>query len=210
MQTDRFTIKAVEAMQQAERAAQSLGHAELTPVHVLAALVRSERGDENGDAGGIVVPILHKAGARLDQIRSICESELGRLPKVSGATLTPSRALTEVLRKADAEAERMKDRYLSTEHLLIALADVASGAKEILTVSGAGKDAILAALKDVRGNASVTSQNPEDTYQSLERYGRDLVAMARQGKLESGGSAVMRRFGGSCRCWRGGPRTTRC
>ncbi|MFQ5425009.1 MAG: ATP-dependent chaperone ClpB [Phycisphaerae bacterium] len=184
MQTDRFTIKAVEAMRQAERAAQSMGHAELTPVHVLAALVRSEGGEGNGDAGGIVVPILHKAGARLDQIRSVCESELGRLPKVSGATLTPSRGLTDVLRKADAEAERMKDRYISTEHLLIALAEVASEAKEILTVSGAGKDAILAALKDVRGNSSVTSQNPEDTYQALERYGRDLVAMARQGKLD--------------------------
>ncbi|MCZ6698815.1 MAG: AAA family ATPase, partial [Planctomycetota bacterium] len=184
MQMDRLTIKAVEAVQQAEQTAQSLGHAELTPIHLLAALVGSAAQDGNGDPGGIVVPILNKSGAQVDQIRNICESELGRLPKVSGASLSPSRPFMEVLNTADAQARGMKDQYVSTEHLLIALVDVASEAKEVLAVSGAGKDAIMLALKGVRGGAAVTSQAPEDTYQALERYGLDFVEMARRGKLD--------------------------
>ena len=184
MQMDRLTIKAVEAVQQAERTAQSMGHAEVTPIHLLAALVGSAAQDGNGDPGGIVVPILNKSGAQVDQIRNICESELGRLPKVSGASLSPSRPFMEVLNTADAQARGMKDQYVSTEHLLIALVDVASEAKEVLAVSGAGKDAIMLALKGVRGGAAVTSQAPEDTYQALERYGLDFVEMARRGKLD--------------------------
>ncbi|MCG8404299.1 MAG: ATP-dependent chaperone ClpB [Phycisphaerales bacterium] len=182
MQADRFTIKAIESIQNAERLAQNAGHAELTPVHLLSALVQQANG--NGEPGGIVVPLLEKAGANVGQIRTILESELSRLPKVTGASLSMSRPLQEVLQKAEATAQKMKDQYVSTEHLLLVLADVASAAKETLTVSGANKDAILAALKQVRGNASVTSQNPEDTYQALERYGNDLVALARQGKLD--------------------------
>jgi ATP-dependent Clp protease ATP-binding subunit ClpB len=187
---DRFTIKAIEAIQNAERLAQDHGHGELSPLHLLAALVGSSGGARgspaggNGDPGGIVVPVLEKAGASVNQIRSVVQSELNRLPKVSGGSLAASREFQEVLQKAEAAAERMKDQYVSTEHLLLALAEVKSEAKEILTVSGASKDAILAALKEIRGGAGVTSQNPEDTYQALERYGHDLVAMARQGKLD--------------------------
>jgi len=186
MRTERFTIKALEALQAAERLAGQQGHAELTPVHLLAALVGpadAPRGG-NGDPGGIVVPVLEKAGAQVGRIRSICQSELGRLPKVAGGSLAAGRTFQEVLRQAEAAAERMKDQYISTEHLLLALADVPSEAKEILTVSGARQDAILAALKEIRGGAAVTSQNPEDTFQALERYGHDLVAKARQGKLD--------------------------
>ncbi|HVP11918.1 MAG TPA: ATP-dependent chaperone ClpB [Phycisphaerae bacterium] len=184
MQPDRFTIKAMEAIQNAERLAQRSGHGELKPVHLLAALTApASGGGGNGDAG-IVVPVLEKAGASVNQIRSITQSELNRLPKVSGGSLAASREFQEVLERAEAAAERMKDQYVSTEHLLLALADVKSEAKEILTVGGANKDAILAALKELRGGAAVTSQNPEDTYQALERYGHDLVAMARQGKLD--------------------------
>jgi ATP-dependent Clp protease ATP-binding subunit ClpB len=203
---DRFTIKAIEAIQNSERLAQDSGHSELTPVHLLAALVgsggsigsgaghagtpmgggavRNGSLGGNGGPGGIVVPVLEKAGASVNQIRSIVQSELGRLPKVSGGSLAASRELQEVLQASEAVAERMKDQYVSTEHLLLALAEVTSDAKEVLTVSGANKDAILAALKEVRGGAAVTSQNPEDAYQALERYGHDLVAMARQGKLD--------------------------
>jgi ATP-dependent Clp protease ATP-binding subunit ClpB len=185
MRTDQFTIKAMEAIQNAERLAQNNGHGELTPLHLLAALVgpTDSGGGGNGDAG-IVVPVLEKAGASVSQIRSITQSELNRRPKVSGGSLAASREFQDIVQKAEAIAEKMKDQYVSTEHLLLALTDVKSEAKEILSVSGAKKDAILAALKEVRGSATVTSQNPEDAYQALERYGHDLVAMARQGKLD--------------------------
>ncbi len=93
-------------------------------------------------------------------------------------------ALQEVLQAAESTAEKMKDQYVSTEHLLLALAEVKSDAKEILTVSGASSAAILAALKDIRGSARVTTQDPESNYQALERYGKDLVALARQGELD--------------------------
>jgi ATP-dependent Clp protease ATP-binding subunit ClpB len=182
MRMDRFTIKAIEAIQNAEQLAQNQGHSELTPVHLLSALLQP--GGDTDQSGGIVVPILQKAGASVDRIRSIAESELRRLPKTSGGSTSPSRATQDVLQKAQDEAERMKDQYTSTEHILLALADVKSDAKEILTVSGAGRDVILAAMKDVRGGASVTSQSPEGTFQALERYGQDLVALARQGKLD--------------------------
>jgi len=180
MRPDQFTIKAIEAIQNAERYAQTAGHGEVTPVHLLAALTSA---DAQGD-GGIVVPILQKAGAHIDQIRSITESELARLPKVEGTTSTISRPLQQVLTDSEPIARDMKDEYVSTEHLLVALADVASEAKEILTVSGASKENILAALKDVRGGARVTSQSPEDSYQALEKYGKDLVELARNGKLD--------------------------
>ena len=184
MRPDRFTIKAMEAVQNAERLARDNGHGELTPLHLLAALIApSAGGGGNGDSG-IVVPVLEKAGASVNQIRSIMQSELNRLPRVSGGSMAAGRAFQDVLEKAEAIAEQMKDQYVSTEHVLLALADVKSEAKETLSVSGASKDAILSALKEVRGGAAVTSQNPEDTYQALERYGHDLVAMARQGKLD--------------------------
>jgi len=182
MRLDRLTIKALEALQSAERLASERGHAELTPLHLLSALLGGAGRDP--EAGGIVVPLLNKAGARVDQIRSIVDSELRRLPRVSGASPSPGRALQEVLQSAEDLAGRMKDQFTSTEHLLLALADVRSDAKEILSVSGAAKDALLAALKEVRGSATVTSQDPEATYQALEKYGHDLVAKARQGKLD--------------------------
>ena len=183
MRFDRLTVKAAEALQGAERLARDASHSELTPLHLLSALLGTDRSG-GSDRAGIVTPILEKAGARVDQIRSILDSELKRLPRVQGAPLGMSRPLQEVLDAAESSAEKMKDQYTSTEHMLLALADIKSEAKEILTVSGAGKDTLLAAMKDVRGGATVTSQNPEDTYQALERYGQDLVAKARQGKLD--------------------------
>ncbi|HUN82711.1 MAG TPA: ATP-dependent chaperone ClpB [Phycisphaerae bacterium] len=179
MRMDKLTIKAGEALQESQRLASEQGHAEISPLHLLAAL--TQPGEESG---GIVAPVLAKAGGNVEQIRSILQSELRRLPKVSGATPSLSAAMQSVLNTAEREAERMKDQFTSVEHLLLALADVSSDAKEILSVSGVRKDAILAALKQLRGGASVNSQNPEDTYQALERYGKDLVALARQGKLD--------------------------
>ncbi|MCH7577526.1 MAG: AAA family ATPase, partial [Chloroflexi bacterium] len=102
----------------------------------------------------------------------------------TGGQLTPDQAMRKVLDQARSEADGMKDQYVSTEHLLLALADVASDAREILSVNAVNRDAILAALKEVRGGRSVATENPEDTYQALERYGQDLVALARQGKID--------------------------
>ena len=178
---DRFTIKAAEALQNAQNLAVEKSHGEVGPLHLLAALVAP--GGEGADSG-IVVPVLEKAGAATARIRSIVESELSRLPKVTGASLSAGRALQEVLQAAHKQADQMKDQYVSTEHLLLALVDVGGDAKEALTLGGATRGAILAALKELRGSASVTSQTAEDTYQALERYGRDLVETARQGKLD--------------------------
>ena len=180
MQMDRFTIKAGEAVQTAQQLAQKAGNPEVTPLHLLAALVATAAGGN----GGIVVPLLDKAGVPVSQIRSMVKSELDRLPRQSGGSLSAHRSLMEVLSAAEKEADRMKDQYVSTEHLLLALADMPSDAKEILKLNAARRDDILAALKEVRGSASVNTQNPEDTYQPLERYGRDLVEAARQGKLD--------------------------
>ena len=180
MRSDRLTVKSAEAVNEAQRLTEERSHGELTPLHLLAVLIRPDAGQEQG----IVRPLLEKAGARLDRIRSITESELGRLPKVTGASPSPSRHFVDVLNAADKLAEKMKDQYISTEHLLIALADTASDAREVLSVNGADAKSLTAALKEVRGGASVTTQSPEGTYQALEKYGRDLIAMARAGKLD--------------------------
>ena len=158
MQMDRFTIKAAEAIQAAQQRARQTGNPELTPLHLLAALVSAES-DGNGN-GSIVTPLLQKAGAPVGQILSMAESELKRLPQQSGGSLGADRALVDVLGAAEKEARRMQDQYISTEHLLLALADVNSDAKEILKLNAARKDDILAALKEVRGSASVTSPLP--------------------------------------------------
>jgi ATP-dependent Clp protease ATP-binding subunit ClpB len=180
MQADRFTIKAAAAINAAQQLARQRGNPEVTPLHLLAALVKPE---SNGN-GSIVVPLLEKAGAHVEQIRSMTESELKRLPQQSGGSLVAHRSFTDVVNAADQLASRMKDQYISTEHLLLALTEISSDAKEILKLNAAAKDDILAALQQVRGSASVTSQSPEDTYEPLKRYGHDLVEMARQGKLD--------------------------
>ena len=179
MTTDRFTIKAAEAIQHAQQRAQNISNPEVTPLHLLAALVAPD-----SDNGGIVTPLLEKAGGNVAQIRSLTDAELCRLPKQTGGSLSAHRAFGEVLSKADALAHQMKDQYVSTEHLLLALTEVASDAREILKLSAITKDDILAALKQIRGGAAVTSQNPEDTYEPLKRYGVDLIEMARRGKLD--------------------------
>ncbi len=184
MNLDRFTVKAAEALQAAERRASAGGHSDLSPLHLLAALIADSPGSAKGSDSGVAVPILEKAGVQVTRLRQMIDSELLRLPRTSGGSLVMSRELREVLDVAEKNAERMKDLYTSTEHLLIALCEVKSDAREVLSLSGVTKDAILASLQDVRGSATVTSQNPEDTYQALERYGRDLVATARQGKLD--------------------------
>jgi ATP-dependent Clp protease ATP-binding subunit ClpB len=180
MQLDRFTIRAADAIQQAQQRAQTAGNPEVTPLHLLAALVAPETTDDGGVAG----PILEKAGANLRQLRTMLDGELGRLPRQSGGTLAAHRSFVDVINAAEREAQRMKDQFIAIEHLLLALADVDGDAKELLRLNGVRKDDLLAALRAVRGGAAVTSQNTEDTYEPLKRYGRDLVEAARQGKLD--------------------------
>ncbi len=177
MPTNQWTIKAQEALAKAQQMASGANHATLTPLHLLAALLAEE-------SGGIVAPLLQKVGVPVGRVRQIAESELSRLPRASGGQLGADPAFQQVLDAAQKEADRLKDQYGSTEHLLLALSDVKSAAKEVLSLVGAKRQLLLEALKDVRGGASVTSDNPEATYQALERYGRDLVALARQGKID--------------------------
>ena len=178
MRFDKFTVKAQEAIQTAQEIATSDSHGTLGPLHLLAGLLR------DGE-GGIVIPILEKAGCNAERIKSMTESELGRLPKVSGGgQLAADQALNQVMVQAKKEAETLKDQYISTEHLLLALLEVESTAKEILTVNSVKRDKIMAALQEVRGGQQVVDQNPEDKYQALERFGIDLIELARKGKLD--------------------------
>jgi ATP-dependent Clp protease ATP-binding subunit ClpB len=179
MRMDRFTIKGQEALQEAQRLATGLGQQEILPEHLLAALLDQPE--------GIVPPILQKLGANPAAVRAAVERDLERLPKVGGASGGEylSQRLRAVLDAAAAAAEQLKDEYVSTEHVLMALAAEPDGAAgRILREHGVTRDAILKALVEVRGSARVTDQNPEDKYQALEKFGRDLTEDARKGKLD--------------------------
>ncbi|MGA8490861.1 MAG: ATP-dependent chaperone ClpB [Terriglobales bacterium] len=176
---DKFTVKAQEAVQRANNLASEHGNPELMPVHLLAALVE--------DKEGIVPPVLEKIGIGPQAVLHEAYAAIDSLPKVSGgaAQATPSNSLNQLLDKAFKEASNFKDEYVSTEHLLLAAAQLKRDpAQEILARHGATYDAILKALTSVRGSQKVTDQNPEDKYQSLSRYTRDLTEQARRGKLD--------------------------
>ena len=179
MQADKFTIKSQEAVQAAQRLAHERGNPEITPEHLLSVLLAQD--------GGIVVPLLGKLGVAPDTIRPRLIAALEKLPSVSGAAAAqsvPSGELVRVFQAAEREASALKDEFISTEHLLLALAGSQGDAGSVLRDLGAGHDAILAALAEVRGPHRVTDPNPEDKYQALERFGRDLTELAEQGKLD--------------------------
>ena len=176
MRLDKFTIKAQEAVVRAQELAQQKDHSELLPLHLLASLLAEE--------GGVVQPILQKLGASAARVQQIVTTELERLPKATGTQLGLSRSTQDVFTRAQKEADRLKDEYVSTEHLLLSLAEVKSETRDILSVNGVTHVALLEALKEVRGGQRVTDQDPEAKYQSLQKYGRDLVEMARQGKID--------------------------
>jgi len=179
MRFEKFTVKAQQAIATAQEIATNSSHASITPLHLLAALIGSQ--DE-----GVVIPLLRKAGCNVEQIQSITNSELTRMPKISGSgqQLAGDPALNKVLIEAQRQADTLKDEYLSTEHLLLGLLEADSTAKEILTVNSVKRDDILAAMKELRGSQRVTDQHAEDKYQALERYGIDLIELARTGKLD--------------------------
>ncbi len=178
---DKLTIKAQEAIQRATEIASEHGNPEVLPVHVLAALA--------GDAEGIVPPVLEKIGLGPQAVMAEANREMERLPKMSGGggayQAQMSQALQQLLNAAFNEADNMKDEYVSTEHLLLAITQLKrDAAQEILARQGATHDEVLKALTAVRGTQRVTDQNPEAKYQALERYARDLTELARRGKLD--------------------------
>ncbi len=177
---DKLTVKAQEAMQRANDLASEHGNPELQPVHILAALVE--------DQEGIVAPLLERVGLHASAVQAEAMSEIEKLPKLSGGGATQahlSDAASQLLENAFKEASNFKDEYVSTEHILLAMAKLKrDAAQQILAHGGATYDNILRALTAVRGNQKVTDQNPEAKYQSLERYAKDLTELARKGKLD--------------------------
>ena len=174
---DKLTIKAQEAVANAQSLASERGHPEIDPVHLLAALV--------SETDGLIKPILERIGVNRSQLERIIEGELNHFPKVSGgAQPQPSSSLMKVLEQSQREADALRDDFISTEHLLLALAKVDSKARNILKLNGITDQEILQAMRAVRGTARVEDQNPEAKFQALERYGVDLVERARKGKLD--------------------------
>ena len=177
MKFDKFTLKAQEALATAQQLVMAKSHTIMSPLHLLGAVC--------GDEEGVVVQILKKIGVAVPRIRKMTESELSRLPEgKSGSQLMPDPALSQVILDAQNRADAMGDEYLSVEHLFIALASVESDAKEILRLNSITREQIESALKEIRGPEKITDQNPEDKYKALERYGIDLLEMARKGKLD--------------------------
>src|SRR5712672_1073657 len=175
---EKMTVKAQEAVQSAQEVAASHENQQIEPIHLLAALV--------AQADGVVPSLLTRLGVRTDALAGEIERELGRLPKVQGfSQQTSGRALNDVLERAFDEAQRFKDEYVSTEHMFLAIPHQDRYPPgQFLKRQGASYEAILQALTGVRGTQRVTSQNPEATYASLEKYARDLTELARKSKLD--------------------------
>ncbi|MFC9250739.1 ATP-dependent chaperone ClpB [Amycolatopsis thailandensis] len=183
MDMSKLTQKSQEALQQAQSLAQRHGHTETDGEHLLLALL--------DQSDGLAPRLLEQAGADVDGLREAVEAEIARLPKVTGPGATPgqvylTRRLAGLLDAAEREAKRLKDEYVSVEHLVLALADEGekSAAGRLLTRYGVTRESFLTALTKIRGNQRVTSATPEGAYEALEKYGRDLVADARSGKLD--------------------------
>src|SRR5258708_4712948 len=180
MRLDKFTVKSQEALERAQRLAREHGQQELTPEHLLAALV--------SEPEGTIAAVLEKLGVPRQKLATDAAAAVERLPRVSGGTAYLGDGLRDVLEQAEGAADRLKDEYVSVEHLLMALAEPAAGgsgaASTVLTRAGVTAEALLKALQQVRGGQRVTDATPEDKYQALLKYGRDLTALARQGKLD--------------------------
>ena len=176
---NRFTRKTGEALQSAQALAREQNHSQVTPEHLLAALVSQPE--------GVVLPVLERVGVPAKTVRDRVEEALQNLPKVYGQTAQQAQLSQDayrILEAADQERTGLDDDYLSTEHVLLAMSEVTGGVGDLLRGLGVSHDAVLTALKDVRGSHRVTSENPEDQYQALERFGRDLTEEARKGKLD--------------------------
>src|SRR3984957_12773661 len=178
IRSDKFTVKAQEALQAAQELGERSGQQQIEPLHLLWALVAQ------GD--GVVPPLLEKLGVSPVTLAAEVQKQVDRLPKVSGVSdQFLSKTSNEPRERAFDEAQRLKDDYVSTEHILLAIAAAdREPAGQLLVRQGATHDAILQAMAAIRGSHRVTSQNPESTYRAVEQYGRDLTEMARRGKLD--------------------------
>ncbi|MHC4646981.1 MAG: ATP-dependent chaperone ClpB [Planctomycetota bacterium] len=177
MKFDKFTLKAQEALATAQQTAMAKSHTVFSPLHLLSAVC--------SDDTGVVAMIVKKMGVNIMRLKDMTESELGRLPQGStGGHIMPDPAFNQIVLDAQNKADALGDEYLSVEHLFISLASVNSDAKEILHVNAVTPEQIERALKEIRGGAKVTDQSPESKYQALQRYGIDLLEMARKGRLD--------------------------
>ncbi len=176
---NKFTLKAQETIQEAVEISQNYNNQIIEPEHILAALLQ--------DANGVAVSTIQKAGGNINQMKIKVGELLERLPKVIGAGIGSQQLSINTARLFDQSAEEakfLKDEYISTEHILLALSEDSGAAGKLLRENGINKNVILTALKDIRGAQRVVSQNPEDTYQALKKYGRDLNELARFNKLD--------------------------
>jgi len=176
---DKLTRRSSEAFAAARQQATADGNPHVDALHLLAALIEQE--------GGTAAPLLRAVGADPNAVLADTRTQLARLPKIAGTTVSApenSRALLKVLTTAGERAEKLNDEYISTEHLLVGLAAEGGQAATVLRKHGATPDALLEAFEKVRGSARVTSEDPEGTYQALEKYGVDLTQGARDGKLD--------------------------
>ncbi len=178
MDVNRFTSRAQQALQQAVTTATNRGNTEVRPIHVLHALL--------ADAEGTAAALLRRLEIDRAEAQRAAEAALERVPAAQGATGQPTlaRATSDLLRDAEERAGTLGDEYVAVEHLLLALADADDPAARVLTERGATTDQLLSALREVRGNQRVTSQDPEATYEALEKYARDLTSEAEQGNLD--------------------------
>ncbi|MFC1867122.1 ATP-dependent chaperone ClpB [Thermodesulfobacteriota bacterium] len=180
MRLDKLTLKAQEAIQASQQLAERLGHQQIDPEHLLNSILEQKE--------GAIPPLLGKIGAGRDRLKKELEEVIDKLPKVSGTGYGQayiSTRTTAVLDQAFKEAEQMKDEYVSLEHILLAISEEGEGAAAgVLAAAGIKRDTILAALVDIRGGQRITDQNPEDKYQALERFSRDLIAIASKGDLD--------------------------
>jgi ATP-dependent Clp protease ATP-binding subunit ClpB len=176
---NKLTRKSGEALGAAQALARELNHSQVTPEHLLAAMVSQPE--------SVVLPVLERIGVSAKAVRDRVDDALSRVPKVYGETAQQAQLSADtyrVLEAADAERSALGDDYLSTEHLLLAMSEVVGGVGDLLRGLGVTHEAVLGALQEVRGSHRVTSENPEEQYQALEKYGRDLTEDARKGKLD--------------------------
>src|SRR3954453_3148411 len=181
MDFNRLTEKSREAIREAQSVAITYGNQQVDVEHLLLAMLEQE--------GGLAPSILLRAGAPLENLHRRLKQEVEKLPKVSGGGTRPDQVyvtnrLSLLLTAAEEQAKRLKDEYVSVEHLLLATADDSGAAGKLLKEFGLTRDRLMIALVEVRGNQRVTTPNPETTYEALEKYGRDLIAAAQKGKLD--------------------------
>ena len=178
MKFDKFTLKAQEALVTTQQIAAAHSNTVLSTLHLLSVMISDEE--------EVAVLILKRIGANVPRIKDMVDSEIRRLPQGTTAPgqLLPEPAFNQIVLEAQNRADKMGDEYLSVEHLFLSLASVPSDAKEVLRLNSISSEQIEAAIKQIRGGAKITDQNPEDKYQALERYALDLIELARRGKLD--------------------------